>query len=52
MEFLFWFVVEPVLWLLADVFVEDERPSARRITVGCGVVVLLAALVAGFIFLR
>lgn len=52
MEELLWFVVAPILELLGYTYAEDDRPVARRITIGCAVLVVFAAVAAGIFLLR
>ena len=52
MEDLFWFVVAPILEVLGYTYAEDSRRGARWMTLGCGVVVVVAALLAGLFFMR
>lgn len=41
-------IVAPIVECFAWLFFADQRPEARRITVGCALIVLLA--IGGFIF--
>jgi hypothetical protein len=52
MEELLWYVVAPILELLGNAYTEDSRRGARWITLGCGAVVVIAAVVAGLFLLR
>jgi hypothetical protein len=34
------YLLEPIIWFFAAVYNADERPEARRITIGCGLICL------------
>jgi hypothetical protein len=38
-EFIF-LLLEPFVWIFAAAYNADERPEARRITIGCGLMCL------------
>ena len=33
-------VLEPILWIFMGLYDADDRPEARRITIGCGLIAL------------
>jgi formate-dependent nitrite reductase membrane component NrfD len=41
--------LEPIGWFLAYLYDLDDRPEARKVTIGCGVIVLLIAVVVGLL---
>lgn len=43
------YFLEPILWMIFSVYKTDDRPEARRITIGCGLVAL--AFTAFIVFL-
>jgi hypothetical protein len=47
-EFLFC-LLEPLVSIFADTYAADDRPEARRITIGCGFIVL--AFIASMVVL-
>ena len=49
---LFEYLVAPILEFLGFLYAADERPGARRLTIGCGILVLLMAVVLGVVLLR
>jgi hypothetical protein len=48
----FEYLVAPVLELPGFLYAADERPAARRFTIGCGILVLLVAVVLEVFLLR
>jgi hypothetical protein len=49
MDMLIWMLIEPVMYFFALLYEADERPVARRFTVGCATVVAIMMIVGGLI---
>ena len=45
------FILAPVLEFFARLFQADDRPQARAITIGCGVIVVLGFIILASFYL-